>query len=348
MKDKRFLYYPLVLFAVLFLLDKIFFLDIVKRYIKPDFTYIYYEAKEELFDRLVRDYPSFKGKKKLMIILGSSRLLYFDYKDLRDFYPDWEIYNFSSAVTTPAYYTYYMEKILDAGIRPDYILLEAAPNQYNENTPVFRDSNLTYSFDLPFMFRYADVFGKDLVSFYLGKTLFAVSKNKPDLAIAWDRLTHPQLDVILAMQTKIRTSLLESKGNALSVVGEYVEKDFVVLEETGRRTIDWLFVNYRFSQMQYEFLDILLARLEKEKIPLMIVKPENAPPLEKLMQEVKVIPEWKKRTQAVVEKHGFAIKYLADARDFRCNSFADGSHMALSCYHPFIRYVMSEYYRRQP
>jgi hypothetical protein len=49
-----------------------------------------------------------------MVILGSSRLLYFDAEQLREYYPDWKIYNFSSAVTTPAYYAYNLEKIREA------------------------------------------------------------------------------------------------------------------------------------------------------------------------------------------------------------------------------------------
>jgi hypothetical protein len=98
MKNKKFLFYPLILFFILFLFDKIFLLDRVRSYVKSDFTYIYYETREDLFEMLKKR----KSDKKLLIILGSSRLLYFDSKDLEEFYPNWDIYNFSSAVTPAA------------------------------------------------------------------------------------------------------------------------------------------------------------------------------------------------------------------------------------------------------
>ena len=50
MKNKKFLLYPLVLFLILFAFDKIFLLDKVKSYVKSDFTYIYYETREALFE----------------------------------------------------------------------------------------------------------------------------------------------------------------------------------------------------------------------------------------------------------------------------------------------------------
>lgn len=346
MKNNKFLYYPLIILAILFLADKIFLISIVKSYIKSDFTYIYYEAKEDLFHLLKERYPSFKGKKKLMLILGSSRLLYFDAKDLTDFYPEWEIYNFSSAVTTPAYYTYYLEKILDAGIKPDFILLETDPNQFNANTPVFRDSNLTYSFDVPFMFKYISLFGKDYFSFYMGKTFFASSKNKPYLNLAYARMNDPNMNSIFAMEKTIRQFLLDNKGNAISPVNDYVEKNAAVLEATSQRTIDWLFTKFKFSDMQYSFYEIILQRILHEQIPLMIVWPQNSPPMEEKMKNLKIVKDWEKRNQELTDKYGFAITDMSRIQEFYCNSFADGSHMSKSCYHPFMRYVMSEYYNK--
>nr|HNI25023.1 DUF1574 family protein [Leptospiraceae bacterium] len=214
MKNK-FLLYPVFLLLFLFLFDKIFLIEFFKPYIKPDITtHIYYETRNDLLKILGADDEVRTKKKKLMVILGSSRLLYFDAEQLREYYPDWKIYNFSSAVTTPAYYAYNLEKILEKGIVPDFILLETDPNQFNANSPVFKGSNLTYSFDLPFVLKNAGLFGKDYVSFYLGKFLFAVGKNKPHLDTAFKRASDPNFQTILAMQNATRDFLLKNLGHA--------------------------------------------------------------------------------------------------------------------------------------
>ncbi|MCC5814437.1 MAG: DUF1574 family protein, partial [Leptospira sp.] len=160
---KKFLFYPVILFIILFAIDKIFLLDYMRLLIKSDFTYVYYETKEKLLTNFIEKYNEgelTKDNKKVMVILGSSRLLYFDNQELEDFYPNWEIYNFSSAVTTPAYYWFYLERIIEAGVKPDLIVLETDPNQFNVNS-IFKESNLTYSFDLPFIWKYASIFGRE-------------------------------------------------------------------------------------------------------------------------------------------------------------------------------------------
>lgn len=345
MRNKKFLLYPLALFFILFAFDKVFLLDKVRSYVKSDFTYIYYETREDLFEMLKKR----KSDKKLMIILGSSRLLYFDSKDLEQFYPNWDIYNFSSAVTTPAYYYYYLEKILDAGIKPDFVLLESDPNQFNSNTPIFRNSNLTYSFDLPFIVKYANLFGKDYVSFYLGKYFFASSKNKPHLDTAFKRLTDPKYKIIAKEGHKIKDILLESKGSSKSLVENYVERDFGILQATSQRTIDWLFSSYKDSEMQYAFYEKILQRLSDAKIKTVIVWPQSSLPMQDLMRKSekvgKKVDAWYKKVNSISAKYGFNVRDMDNTEDYYCNSFVDGGHIAKDCYHPFMRYAMSEYFK---
>ncbi|MBE7413598.1 MAG: DUF1574 domain-containing protein [Leptospiraceae bacterium] len=344
MRKNKFLLYPIFLFTIIFLFDKIFFLEEVKSYLKTDFTYIYYETKKTLLQNLVKENSS--RKKKLMIVLGSSRLLYFDAKDLSDFYPDWDIYNFSSAVTTPAYYLFYLEKILENGIRPDLILLETDPNQFNENSKVFRGSNLTYSFDLPFVFKYATAFGKDNLSFYLGKTFFGVSKNKPYLNVALKRLSDPRFIAVAEMGKTTKKFLLDNKGNALSPIENYVEKDFGILEATSQRTIDWLFSNYRDSKMQYYFFEEILRKIASEKIPLLIVWPQSSIPMQQKLKSSKFVTNWEEKTKKLTSTYNFEILDMDNTKEYYCNSFADGGHISKDCYHPFMRFVMYNYFKK--
>ncbi|MCB1193230.1 MAG: DUF1574 domain-containing protein [Leptospiraceae bacterium] len=345
MKNKKFLFIPVVLFLFLFLLDKIFLLDAVKPYIKSDFTYIYYEAKTDLLKQLIQRAKAGKQQKKLMILLGSSRLLYFDAKELEEFYPDWDIYNFSSAVTTPAYYAYFLERLIEGGVRPDLIVMESDPNQFNESTPVFKNSNLTYSFDLPFIMKYSFVFGKEYVSFYLGKFLFASSKNKPYLDIAYKRLKDPNHKIIYDMRKKVRDHLLTNKGHAMSPVEGFIEKDFARLQATSERTVAWLFSNYIESEMQYTFFENILQKIKNAKIPLIVVWPQSSLPMQELLKSAKSTDRWWTKTKGLVERYGFKLHDLDNTDEFYCNSFADGGHMARDCYHPLMRFVMLQYYK---
>jgi hypothetical protein len=347
MLKNKFLLYPVVLMIVLFCIDKVLLLDSIKKYIKSDFTYIYYESREDVFNLILADKEIAAREKKFMIILGSSRLLYFDMQEMKDFYPDWIIYNLSSAVTTPAYYYYYLEKLLDHGIFPDYVLLESDPNQFNENSPVFKGSNLTYSFDLPFVVRNLDLFGKDNFSFYLGKSLFAVGKNKPYLDTAYKRYKNPDFGSISAMQDLTKEYLLKNRGNAISLVDVFVEKNYAMLESTSRRTLDWVYAAYKPSEMQYAFYEKILQKLHEKKITTVIVWPQSSPPMQKLIKQAPFTEDWKTRVISINQKYGFVLRDMDNTDDYTCNTFVDGGHIAKDCYRPFLRYVMSEYFKEK-
>lgn len=342
---RKALLYPLLLFIALFCFDKLFLLEQVKAYIKSDFTYIYYEAKENLYKQLVEKYGNGKtGNKKLMIVLGSSRLLYFDATELKRYYPDWDIYNFSSAVTTPAYYYYYLEKIYKAGVKPHLVLLESAPNQFNRNTPVFKKSNLTYSFNPSFILRHAQLFGKEYLSFYFAKLFFATSKNKPYIMTALKRMKSSNFDNIAMMRTMTKTYLLQNKGNAPSLVATFVERDYGMLQATSQRTIDWLYRNYKPSTMQYTFLEYILRDSRQRRIPVIMVWPQSSPPMQKMLKKIPDVERWREKVNLLAARYAYSLYDLDDSKDYYCNSFVDGGHIAKECYRPLMRFVTSQYF----
>lgn len=315
--------------------------------IKSDFTYVYYETKERLLDIFIKKYKSgelTKDNKKVMVILGSSRLLYFDNKELEEFYPDWEIYNFSSAVTTPAYYWYFLEKIYKAGVKPDLVVLETDPNQFNVNS-IFKESNLTYSFDFPFIWKYAGTFGREYFNYYIGKSLFAVKVNKPYLDAAVRNFNNPNLELVEAMKDNIRVSLIENKGHATSPVEDFIEKDASVLEATSQRTIDWLFSSYEPSEMQFTFFKLILENTKEKQVPLLIVWPQSSKSMQDRLKDSPILDSWVKDVTSIASNNDYKILNMDDTKDYYCNSFADGGHIAKDCYRPFIRYLFLQYFR---
>lgn len=345
MLKQKFLLFPLVVLLFLFVLDKIFILDIVKKYIKSDFTYIYYESKEELLKILTEKTKKNTKDKKLMIILGSSRLLYFDAKQLEEIYPEWDIYNFSSAVTTPAYYYYYLERILDRGIKPDLIVLETDSNQFNKNSPVFKGSNLTYSFDLLFVLRHIHLFGNDNFSYFIGKYLFASGKHKPNLDTAYKRLTDPAFLMMFDLTDKTRNFLVENKGHAMSPVETFFEKNFTMLDATSKRTVDWLYTSYKDSEMQFRFYEMILDKVKNAQIPMIVLQPQNSIPLESMLKDKTSVLNWEKQIHSLSQKREFYVHKMNQSDEYYCNAFVDGGHIAKDCYHPFMRFIMIKYYK---
>lgn len=202
---------------------------------------------------------------------------------------------------------------------------------------------------MPFIVKYANLFGKDYVSFYLGKYLFASSKNKPHLEIALKRLTDPRYEIISKEGYKIREILLESKGHSKSLVENFVERDFGILQATSQRTIDWLFSSYKESPMQYTFYEKILQKLSENKIKTVIVWPQSSLPMQDLMRKSekvgKKVEGWYSKVNAISANYGYSVRDMDATEDYYCNSFVDGGHIAKDCYHPFMRYAMSEYFQ---
>ncbi|GBF51831.1 hypothetical protein LPTSP4_33690 [Leptospira ryugenii] len=334
------------LLLFLFGIDSIFRIPYVQLLTKLDLTPINYKAKSDLLDQLIETQTSRgKGNKKLMIILGSSRLLYFDADDLRAFYPDWEIYNLSSAVTTPAYYDYNLYRLLEANIKPDLVLLETDPNQFNQNS-IFKISNLTFSFDLPYVLKNLDLFGKEHLSFFLGRRLFAIGTYKPYLDQIWRNSQNENLAGFLDMRDKTYQHLLSKNGHGLSPIDHYTEKDSNVLELTSHRTLDWLFSSYQPSKMQFGFFTQLMERLKEAKVRTIIIWPSSSRNFEMLMEKQRIVEEWEKNVDTIATEYGSPVLKLKQDPNYSCSAFADGGHIAKECYHSLMRAVLLEYFRR--
>ncbi|MCC5814375.1 MAG: DUF1574 family protein, partial [Leptospira sp.] len=253
-------------------------------------------------------------------------------------------YNYSSAVTTPAYYTYYMERIIEAGVKTDLNLLETDPNQFNVNS-IFKESNLTYSFNLSFIWKYASIFGREYFNYYIGKSLFAVMVNKPYLDAAWKNYKNPNLPMVEAMKDNIRTSLIANKGHAMSPVEDYFEKDASKLEATSQRTIDWLFSSYKPSKMQFTFFEMILENTKEKDIPLLIVWPQSSKSMQDRLKNSTILDSWWNKVTEITNRYDYPIQNMDDTDEYYCNSFADGGHIAKDCYRPFIRYLMLQYFK---
>ncbi|MBM9578058.1 DUF1574 domain-containing protein [Leptospira sp. 201903070] len=354
MKSKPFLWYPVLLFIAIFLFDKLFFLDTVRDYVKQEFTYIYYDVKKELLKEIVFKYGNdgeykkdSSKKKKLMILMGSSRMLYFQNSDLEAFYPDWDIYNLSSAVTTPAYYLYFLEGLANGGVRPDLVVIETDPFQFNKNSTTFKKSNLANSFDPGFILKYAWTLGKENVNYYFGNFLFGVSYNKPYIGNVIKRIKSENVIIAEMLKSMTIATLKNDKGNSISPAGAYVEKDFGKIQESAKKTVGWIYPSYAPSEMQYEFYQKILNLLKEKNWRALFVKPGSSIPMEKTLEELNIPGPWFEIVRPMHEKAGVPLIDMSRDSYYACNTYADSGHISLDCYRPFIRFILLHYYLDQ-
>lgn len=353
--SKWVLYYPLIVFLVFFAVEKVSMLDSVKRLTQRDPTFLYFEYKDELLDQLEQNYDEIHGNpsddRKILVILGSSRLLYFDYPSFAQTYPNWELYNFSAPVTTPAYYAFILERIYERGIKPDYILLEADPFQFNAGSDAFLRSNLGYSFDFRFILSHFFMFTGDEVSYFLARNLFASFKYPPDPTDIRNRWNNPMNQRLMVFDM-VDEFQRNNRGGGRSLIPreDWYERDFARLAGTAHRTIRWLYGNYQISKHQFDFLSLSLSMLETHNTPAILVRPQVSRPMERVLKEGEktgpAMEKWEEMLKTTLERDfsgRFRYMDLGESERYYCNTFVDASHMSLDCYHPFMREVMRAY-----
>ncbi len=365
-KLPAYIWMPLLAFALFFCLDKIFLWPRLKFLSQPDATYLYYDYKSELLDELERvdraqralpelkDRPMAPGefRKKTFLVLGSSRLLYFDYDSYARAFPDRELFNFSAPVTAPAYYLFILERVLERGVRPDYILLETDPFQFNASSDAFERSNLAYSFDFRFLFKYFNLFKREEASYFMARSLFAGFKYPPHPGRIAERLINPVEKFSLAFR-ELDAYQRTHRGGGRSIIPRenWYEREVPNLETTAGITLGWLYRNYRLDDRQFVFLEKFIEQAKSNGIRLVLVRPPVSQAMINRMGTdpnlVRRQKQWEARLRAIRESYGVPYLDLQRHPDYFCNTFVDAAHMAKDCYQPMMSLVMREYRQRE-
>jgi len=352
--NKKIIYIPLILFLTYFAFDKIFLIREYRFLTENDATFLYYEYKSELIDELAlqyqQDIADGKKDKKYLVVLGSSRLMYFDVATFSRAFPEWEFYNFSAPVSMPGYYAFIIERILDRGIIPDAVVVESDPFQFNEGGGNFERINVANSFDLSFIVSNFSLFTRSEISSFLSGYLFA----------GYRYTMHPDI-IIKRLQDKNNQHYIAFKGfdeyqrkyrgagKSIIPREDWYERDFARLEYTAEKSLGWVFRSYQVSERQFQFLNQFLSKLRRENVPVLLIRPQVARPLEKIYESSmqKELNDWETKITEISRKHKYQYFDLAKRDDFYCNTFVDATHMSLDCYHPLMVFVMTHLFYEQ-
>ena len=370
-KKRPFLVWPLILIAIAFCLDKVILLPSVREIVIPwdKIEPLIYESRVDLLEELKQDLPELK-KKGLRpgIILGSSRSAEFSNEVIAKYIPGTESYNFSTPMGSPLFHYYYLDRILESGIRPAYVMLELDPLLLSDKSMHY---TLAYSLDAGFVLQHLDLdrddpffvydtkdagLSFDEAEIFFLKRAFAMYRFPVDISEIRENLdevtyiekgqviVRPKYDFREEMRKLTLTAIKEKNGGIPNPI--FFQIDAARMEEDAQSVFDLHFSNPKPALTQVQFFKLALKRLREEKIPVMVYWPIVSPALQKKLDKLEI--EGPDGEEGLLGFHRRGMKqviakqveqggeiYLAGPEmwaPLKCRAFVDSTHISGACF----------------
>ncbi len=363
----RFLLKPIILVAALFLLDKVFLIPEFRQHTRL-FSRIegrMYRSREDLFLQLQQEYAvrSIKND-RLGLIFGNSMTGSFSNDYIAKKIPGSYTYNFSVPQGGIAFHYYWLERILESGIRPDFIVMAAGPISFGPN---IMDFAIAHSFDLPFVLRNTDFvrnvpadlahyrnggFSFDEFETFLLKNLFAVYRYPPDFDAFRknnEQIIIPDMERGIRMYTgrEVRLQMLEgidlaNRINRGGIPNPVLQPVFLPRQMEANAYViagQHLGSQYRMSPTQTAFFQKILEILSQHKIPAVFFWPPVHPTFRRILEERKIIPAVKDPILAMLDESlrknpdaNFKLVDYVQDYEIGCKHFSDAIHLAGGCF----------------
>ncbi|MEM7184799.1 MAG: DUF1574 domain-containing protein [Spirochaetota bacterium] len=352
MLKNRFLFLPVLMFLLVFLIDKLMLLEKVQTYFSKTLSEANYLHKPILFQEL-QEYLQKKDRKKVLVYFGNSRGLLFNNKYIAEHYPDWLLFNFSVPGGTPDYSYFWLEQFQEKDVRPDFILLDNSVESYNLDAKIKIDEVLVNGLTLAFVLRHYSRYTKEDVSNLIAKRMFPSYQYRPNPKTALKRMKN-DFEILHGFRywrERVRIRLQEERGSAAAELSQ----NPVSSEENIKAIADGDFKSYmspfRFNHNMLFFLENSISTVKEMKIPLAIIWVKVAPYYLHLMKTKKVPPKagsperlvvyekWSKELSELYKKIQVSFWNMNEDPKYQCNQFADASHMATSCYPDYTDYI---------
>ena len=185
----RFIYYPVLFVAGIFLLDKIFLLPEMRdNFIQPGGMLYYSQRLKQLhgFNDFINNS---RENRKIAVVLGDSRS--FALGNIAAWYlgkKDWYLYNFAGPQAVPAYHYYIAEKLLMRYKRPGFLIVGVSPDGFNKNSPFFSNPVMSYGMDDQFIQNNSDKILMRDMDAYLNTRRYALVGMQFSLKVLIKRL----------------------------------------------------------------------------------------------------------------------------------------------------------------
>jgi len=364
MKNKFIFILPLLLSLFLFSFDKIFSLELVKKYTIPwkKIEILFYESKDDLFNVLKANYPKHQSKgEKIALVLGSSRSGEFSYKDIQKVFKDTATYNFSAPLAGPIFHYYWLEKISN-DIPIDFVILEADPIIFSKNSLKY---TFSYSLDYNFVIQNSNFLprkemnplkaeGKgmswDEVETWFIKHLFFVYKYPPDPNSIKDNskeamwIKDGNLTMVKGYDYKenFYTTVLEANRIEYGAIPNQIfhQGDDKFIEKDAKNIAKMFFgAKYVPATTQILFFKKTLRLLANKNIPTIIYWPIVAQPLRDDMENRGLVEEYmtfiNNEIELIRKEYPQFKTYIVDpqnSKKLNCRAFVDSVHLSGACY----------------
>jgi len=345
----RILLLPLLLFAALFALDKVFYIKAVRdrvllyKKVEPDL----YESRRDLLEQLVADMPEHRRTgRHVGVILGSSRSAEFDTLEIEKVLPGTATYNFSVPMGGVAHAYYYADLLRRNGVKPDFMMVEADLVNFSNSSLSFA---LQYDFDPAFMVKHTNFlnpddagtggFRPDETDTFFIKYLFALYRYPLDPRNVVENYREAagfaglnNLEFRWHHQRMVALSHKEHLGaipNPLQIqaTDEALERDVTMVR-------DRVLGDGRPSKTQLLLFGKLVDLAQREGIPLLVYRPVVSHPFIEIINDTDADFQ-EQAVKKSLEGRGHSIFVYADPeseRPLQCRAFVDALHLSGACY----------------
>ncbi|MBM9500677.1 DUF1574 domain-containing protein [Leptospira sp. 201903071] len=325
----KLLWVPLLFFALAFFLDRFLSSDLIRPYTEAGAEYYFYEMKDRVLSALVKRKESATPEEKTLIFFGTSHMGEFSLETIHKKRKELIVYNFSAPSAPFSYHNYNLEKILSAGVKPDYAVIEFYPDSM---TDFCNRYPLRYSYDLPYFLRYADEFSTNDWDTFLRSRVFRTTVFPPRFKEAIQRIKDPSSkEMMLAIKNLLMNESDKFNGGIPNVLLANTPPE--KLEEEAAKYYNDIYRYVKISNVQKQFLFHFLETAEKNGIKVILWSPLLYSGLESRVKSAEFYPSWEKIRKETLE---FKNVFPLDMNEFRdrvkCQKFIDPHHLSGGCY----------------
>lgn len=341
-KHRVYLYYPIFFFLVLFVIDKIFTIDYFKNNFLQTGNIIYYKHRPILFEKLKAD----TSGKKLLLAFGDSRayayseLAFEKNKDRREKYT---IYNFSGPQAVPAYTLFWLEKIVEAKLHPEFLFFVVSPEGFDDAKSLMHDPFLRMGANDEFVVKYWKNIPPDDRQQYILDKLIAFRKLEFNYKLLLERIKTGKLKEY-DVQSNSELPLLDiSKGSQLAYMA-FVNDEKRLEADALRMKNIYLGSNFKLNETQFFFTEKVLELAQKNDIQVYLIWPRVYKTYRKEYEKLKIKETFGKKMTELAAKYGMHFFDLNSISD--CDEFYDASHQSVSCYGKNVNFFIDEFEKK--
>ncbi len=338
---KLFLIYPITLLFTIFLLDKVFLLPFFNENFLQTGNVVYYKHREILFEKLKnRSVDS----KKLLIAMGDSRaysfsnMAFFGSKERANRKNIYDIYNFSGPQAVPAYSLFWLERMVEEGIKIERIFLVLSPEGFDDNKRLMHKPFLRLGAEEEFVNRYKETIPEDdLNEYYLDK-IFALRKVELDYKLLLSRLKSKSMKEYDSRYNNEMLVLNLNNGEQLAYANSVNDLDR--LQNDSVRMGNIYFYNFQLHETQFIFTEKILELCKKNNIKIDLLWMKVFPKYRENFIKYRIEDTWWKRIEDLSDKYNMNVYNFNKIGE--CELYYDASHQSAFCYNEYINYLVDE------